>query len=66
MSQGRGNLELMVKKVEEVVSKDYLTIGSEEKIATVIKKMAKRATVKHIVSVLQVIFGQMQASGHCR
>ncbi len=41
LSQGRGNLELMLKKVEDVVSQDYLVIGQKDKISAVIKKMAK-------------------------
>ena len=41
LSQGRGNLELMLKKVEAIVSQDYLVVSKNEKISSVIKKMSK-------------------------
>ena len=41
LSQGRGNLELMLKKVEAIVSQDYLIVAKNEKISSVIKKMSK-------------------------
>ena len=41
LSQGRGNLELMLKKVEAIVSQDYLVVSKNEKISSVIKKMSQ-------------------------
>jgi CIC family chloride channel protein len=41
LSQGRGNLELMLKKIEAIVSQDYLVVSKNEKISSVIKKMSK-------------------------
>ncbi|XDZ69383.1 chloride channel protein [Alphaproteobacteria bacterium LSUCC0226] len=41
LSQGRGNLELMLKKVETIVSQDYLVVSVDEKVSSVIKKMSK-------------------------
>jgi len=41
LSQGRGNLELMLKKIEEIVSQDYLIVSANEKVSSVIKKMSK-------------------------
>ena len=41
LSQGRGNLELMLKKVDTIISQDYLTVSTDEKISSVIQKMSK-------------------------
>ena len=41
LSQGRGNLELMLKKVEAIVSQDYLVVSKNEKVSSVIKQMSK-------------------------
>ncbi|MEK9556391.1 MAG: chloride channel protein, partial [Gammaproteobacteria bacterium] len=41
LSQGRGNLELMLKKVETIASQDYLVVSVDEKVSSVIKKMSK-------------------------
>ena len=40
LSQGRGNLELMGKKVDSILTQDYLTVFPEEKIGPAIKKMS--------------------------
>ena len=40
LSQGRGNLELMGKKVDSILTQDYLTVFPEEKIGPTIKKMS--------------------------
>ena len=40
LSQGRGNLELMGKKVDSILTQDYLTVSPKEKIGPVIKKMS--------------------------
>jgi len=40
LSQGRGNLELMLKKVESIVSQDYLVVSKNERVSSVIKKMS--------------------------
>ena len=42
LSQGRGNLELMLKKIEEIVSQDYLIVSANEKVSSVIRKMSQR------------------------
>ncbi|MDC3193080.1 chloride channel protein [Alphaproteobacteria bacterium] len=41
LSQGRGNLELMLKKIEAIVSQDYLIVSANEKVSSVIKKMSQ-------------------------
>ena len=41
LSQGRGNLELMFKKIEAIVSQDYLVVSANEKVSSVIKKMSQ-------------------------
>jgi CIC family chloride channel protein len=41
LSQGRGNLELMLKKIEAIVSQDYLVVSVNEKVSSVIKKMSQ-------------------------
>jgi len=41
LSQGRGNLELMLKKIESIVSQDYLIVSTNEKVSSVIKKMSQ-------------------------
>ena len=41
LSQGRGNLELMLKKIEEIISQDYLVVSANEKVSSVIKKMSQ-------------------------
>ena len=41
LSQGRGNLELMLKKIETIVSQDYLIVSANEKVSSVIKKMSQ-------------------------
>ena len=40
LSQGRGNLELMGKKVDSILTQDYLTVSPKEKIGPAIKKMS--------------------------
>jgi CIC family chloride channel protein len=40
LSEGRGNLELMGKKVDSILTQDYLTVFPEEKIGPAIKKMS--------------------------
>ena len=40
LSQGRGNLELMGKKVDSILTQDYLTVSPKEKIGSAIKKMS--------------------------
>ena len=40
LSQGRGNLELMGKKVDSILTQDYLSVFPEEKIGPAIKKMS--------------------------
>ena len=40
LSEGRGNLELMGKKVDSILTQDYLTVSPKEKIGPAIKKMS--------------------------